>query len=187
MQCPVPWEHGKEENTTSICTGHWHWGPCVLQAWIQSCFAATPLYRQASLADCLSVCLGSEPPPQTKGVIYLRWWQRSPEQGAIAAALEALARGGSPWPLLTFFHLSHSNKSRAKEAAAARCLGQKQMVPKLLGEMYHALLPREGHTTKADLRCLLIFLLEVLKCSSKEKSTFFSWFWFAAGVCPFLT
>lgn len=53
-----------------------------------------------SLAVCLTVCLGSESPHQTEGVIYLRQQQPSPERVAIAAAPEALAGGGSPWPLL---------------------------------------------------------------------------------------
>lgn len=55
---------------------------------------------EPSLAVCLTVCLGSKSPHRTGGVIYLWQQQPSSERVAIAAAPEALAGGGSRWPLL---------------------------------------------------------------------------------------
>lgn len=81
-----------------------------------------------------------------------------PERGATAAAPR-------PWLVgLSLDFASHSSTSHTvtraleKRLLQPECLGQKQMVHKLLGEMHYTLVPREEHTAKADLRCLLILL-----------------------------
>lgn len=162
--------------------------PCVLQAWIHKYFAATPVCDKPSLADCLSVCLGTKSPHWTKGVIYLWWWQCSPERGATAQPWRPWLVGALPGLCFAFFHLSHSNKGPGKEAAAARTPQTETDGAQTAGwNASHFGAQRSTLPKWTWDVCWFSFLLEILKYSSKEKSTFFSWFWFAAGLCPFLT
>lgn len=162
--------------------------PCVLQAWIQQYFAATPLYVQAQ-PGCLFESLSCQRVPTWNQGCNL-----SPVVAALPRTRSNRSSPGGPglWGLSLAF-ASHSSTSHTvtraleeKRLLQPECLGQKQMVHKLLSEILwcpgRSTLPKRTWDV-----CWFSFFLEFLKCSSKEKSTFFSWFWFAAGVCPFLT
>lgn len=88
----------------------------------RSCFILQPLLYTAkpSLGVWLIVCLGSESPHRTEGVINLQQQQTSPERAATAAAPGSSLAGVLPGLCFAFLHLSHSHNGPEKRGCCSQ-------------------------------------------------------------------